>query len=40
MAPHLEPPDLAKTETELIAATADARVRHRPVGDGALWSVA
>ncbi len=40
MAPHLEPVDLLATETALIAATADGRARHRPTGDGALWSVA
>ena len=40
MAPHLEPADLLATETALIAATADGRARHRPTGDGALWSVA
>ena len=39
MAPHLEPPDLDKTEEALIAATADGRAHHRPVGDGALWSI-
>ena len=40
MAPHLEPPDRDKTEQALIAATADGRAVHRPVGDGALWSIA
>ena len=40
MAAHLEPPDLSKTEAALIAAAADRRAVHRPIGDGALWSVA
>jgi protein-disulfide isomerase-like protein with CxxC motif len=40
LAEHLQPPDLLKTETALIAATADRRAVHRPIGDGALWSMA
>jgi protein-disulfide isomerase-like protein with CxxC motif len=40
MAEHLVAPDLDKTETALIAAVADGRAVHRPVGDGALWSLA
>jgi protein-disulfide isomerase-like protein with CxxC motif len=40
MAEHLVAPDLAKAETALIAATADGRAVHHPIGDGALWSVA
>ncbi|MEY2441172.1 MAG: hypothetical protein QOJ46_598, partial [bacterium] len=40
MAEHLVAPDLAKTETALIAAVADGRAVHRPMGDGAVWSVA
>jgi len=40
MAAHLVAPDLEKTETALIAATADGRASMRPAGDGALWSVA
>jgi protein-disulfide isomerase-like protein with CxxC motif len=39
MAQHLLAPDIAKTETALIAAVADGRAVHRPAGDGALWSV-
>jgi protein-disulfide isomerase-like protein with CxxC motif len=40
MAEHLAGPDLEKTETALIAATAEGRAVHRAAGDGALWSVA
>jgi protein-disulfide isomerase-like protein with CxxC motif len=40
MAQHLVAPDLDEAETALIAAVADGRAVHRPVGDGALWSVA
>ena len=40
LAAHLEPPDPLKTETALIAATAEGRAVHRQAGDGALWSVA
>jgi protein-disulfide isomerase-like protein with CxxC motif len=39
MAEHLEPPDVRTTEAALIAAVAEGRAAHRPVGDGALWSV-
>ena len=39
MAEHLVAPDLDKTETALIAAVADGRAAHRPIGDGALWSL-
>lgn len=40
MAPHLVAPDVGAAEQALIAATADGTVAHRPIGDGALWSVA
>jgi len=39
MAPHLVAPDVGTTEIALIAAVADGRAAHRPVGDGALWSI-
>ena len=38
MAEHLAAPDLDKTERALIAATAEGRAAHHPIGDGALWS--
>jgi protein-disulfide isomerase-like protein with CxxC motif len=38
MAEHLTAPDLDKTEHALIAATAEGRAAHHPIGDGALWS--
>ena len=40
MAEHLVAPDVGKAEAALIAAVADGRAAHHPVGDGALWSVA
>jgi protein-disulfide isomerase-like protein with CxxC motif len=40
LAPHLTEPDRDGTEQALIAATADGRAVHHPLGDGALWSVA
>jgi protein-disulfide isomerase-like protein with CxxC motif len=38
MAEHLAVPDLAATETALIAATGEGRVERRPAGDGSLWA--
>jgi protein-disulfide isomerase-like protein with CxxC motif len=38
MAEHLTAPDPEKAEHALIAAVAEGRAAHRPVGDGALWS--
>jgi hypothetical protein len=40
MAEHLTAPDPEKAEHALIAAVAEGRAAHRPVGDGALWSAA
>ncbi len=39
MAEHLTAPDLEATERALIAATAEGGAVHRPIGDGALWSL-
>ena len=40
MTEHLGMPDLAGTETLLVAAAGDERVVRRAAGDGALWSLA
>jgi protein-disulfide isomerase-like protein with CxxC motif len=40
MAEHLSAPDAEKAEHALIAAVAEGRAAHHPVGDGALWSAA
>jgi protein-disulfide isomerase-like protein with CxxC motif len=40
MAEHLAAPDLEQAERALIGAVAEGRAVHRPIGDGALWSVA
>jgi 2-hydroxychromene-2-carboxylate isomerase len=38
MAAHLAVPDVAATETALIAATGEGRAERRPAGDGSLWA--
>jgi len=40
MTEHLTPTDADATEAALLAATAEGRAVHRPLGDGALWSLA